>query len=123
MGRTDAQPAVVILGSLRIFELFLDVLDGDQSFQVELFVDHRQLFDAVPLQQALGLFERCADRDGDQILLGHHRADGLFEVFLEAQVTVRQDAHQPRAARYGQARDAVLVHQFERVPPRNALAR
>ena len=67
------------------------------------------------LQDPLGLFKRGADRDGDQIVLGHHLADRLIEIAFEAQVAVGEDAHQLRAARHRQAGDVVLVHDVERL--------
>ena len=64
----------------------------------------------MKLQQALGLFERGSDGDGDQMLFGHHTADGLLEIFLEAQIAIGENAHQLGAARHRQSRNVILVH-------------
>ena len=113
-----AQAAMFVFCGARIFQFFLNVFDGDQALEVEVLIDDQQFFDAVLLQQALGFFERGAHRNGDQIVFGHHAADGLIEIFLEAQIAIGEDAHQLGAARYRQARDAVLVHEFERMTHR-----
>ena len=63
-----------------------------RPFRLNCCVHHQKFLDAMLLQQALGLFERGADRNGDQIVLGHHGADGLIEGFLKAQVAVGEDA-------------------------------
>ena len=112
-GRSRAQPALLVLRGLGEFEFFLDVLDGDQALQIEVLVNDQQLLDAMALQQALGLFERRADRHGHQIVLGHRRSDRLPEIFLEAQVAIGEDAHEERAARHRQAGNAIFVHDVQ----------
>ncbi len=47
------------------------------------------------MQHALGLFQRCAHRRGDQLVAGHHLADRPIEIGLELQVAVGDDADQP----------------------------
>ena len=64
--RAHAQTALLILGGIGIFQFFLNVLYGDQAFEVELIVDHQQFLDAVLVQDLLGLFERGAHRHGDR---------------------------------------------------------
>ena len=114
-GRAHAQAALLVFRGVREFEFLLNVLYGDQALEIEILVHHQQLLDAMPLKNLLGFFERGAHRHGDQIVLGHHLADGLVEVALEAQVAVRQDSHQARPARHRKPGDLVLVHDFERL--------
>ncbi len=57
----------------------------------------------MPLQNALGFFERRAHRNGDEIFLGHHVADCLIQIFFKAQVAIGQNADQARALRHRQA--------------------
>ena len=78
-GGADAQAAVLVFGGVGIFELFLNVLDGDQALEIEIVVHDEQFFDAMLVQDLLGFFERRADGDGDQIVLRHHVADGQIE--------------------------------------------
>src|SRR6267378_385774 len=73
--RADAQPTLFIFCGARIFEFYLDVFYGDKAFEVEVLIDDQQLFDAMLLQQTLGFIEGRADRNGDEVILGHHRAD------------------------------------------------
>ena len=47
---SDAQASLSILGRVRVFQLFLDVFDGDETLQVVLIVDDQQLLDAMPVQ-------------------------------------------------------------------------
>ena len=114
-GSAHAQPALLVLAGVGIFQLLLDVLDRDQALQVVLIVDHQQLFHAVLVQDQLGLFERGAHRHGDQVFLGHHVADGNVGAGFKAQVAVGQNAHQPLALRHRHAGDLVAPHHFERV--------
>ena len=67
------------------------------------------------VQNQLGLFERGAHRHRDQVLLGHHVADGNVGARFKAQVAVGQDAHQPLALRDRHAGDLVAAHHLERV--------
>jgi hypothetical protein len=65
-GRADAQPAAVVLRRVRVLELLLDVLDGDQAAQPPVRVDDRQLLDLVAVEDRLRLRERRADGRGDE---------------------------------------------------------
>ena len=114
-GSADAQPALIVLAGVGILQLLLDVLDRDQALQIVLIVHHQQLFHAVLVQDQLGLFQRGAHRNGDQVLLGHHVADGNVGAGLKAQVAVGEDAHQLLALRHRHAGDLVAPHHFQRV--------
>ena len=67
------------------------------------------------VQDIFRVFERGADRDSDQIFLGHHLADGNIEAGLEAQVAIGEDAHQFSVLGDGHAGNFVLAHHFKRV--------
>ena len=54
-GGRRAQAPLRILGGVRIELRLLDVLDGDQADAIARWVDDQQLFDAVLVQQPLGL--------------------------------------------------------------------
>ncbi len=91
-GRAHAQAALLVLGGVGIFQLFLNVLDGDEALQVVLIVHDQQFFDAVLVEDGLGFFERGADGNGDEVVLGHHVADGHVGAGFEAKVAIGQDA-------------------------------
>ena len=110
-GRASAQAALLVLGGVRVFQLFLDVLNGDESLQVVMLVNHQELFHAMPMQDFLGLFERSAHRDGDQVFLRHHVLDRQIEARFEAQIAVRQNAHELTVARNRNAGDAIALHK------------
>src|SRR5262249_55115070 len=90
-GGGDPQPAEIVLGSKRVLDGFLDVFDSDQAFEAIVFVDDQQLFDAVPLQDRLGLVERRANRDGDEIVLCHGFTDRQVEAGFETQISIGQN--------------------------------
>ena len=99
--------------------LLLNILDGDQPLQLAIGVDQRKFFNAVLLQDGLGLLERRADRRGDQPLAGHELADRLVEIprLEEADIAVGEDPDQLAAAPLfgdGDARDVEFAHQVFR---------
>ena len=67
------------------------------------------------VQNLLGLFKRCSNGNGDEVLLGHHVADGNIGARLEAKVAVGEDAYEPLALSDGHAGDFVAAHDLERV--------
>src|SRR6266446_2064068 len=118
-GSADGEAAVVVFCSARIFEFFLNVFYGDEAFEVEVLVNDEKFFDAVLLENFFGFVESGADGDGDEIVLGHHLADELRMIFFEAEVAVGEDACKASAARDGEAGDAVLGHDVERLAKGN----
>src|ERR1700752_2823056 len=79
---TNTQAALFVLGGARKLDFLLDVFYGDQSFEIEFFVEDQKLRDPMLLQDSLGFIERGADRDCDEIVLRHYRTHGLIEVSL-----------------------------------------
>ena len=108
--RPDPQAAEVVLRRMRKADRLLDVLDGDEAAELVLLVDHRELLDAVAVEDLLGLVERDAGARRHQPLACHHLADGAVEPLLEAQVPVREDADQPSALCDRQPGDARALH-------------
>ena len=51
----DAQAPALVLRRLRVLDLLLDVLDGDQPAQAAVGVDDGQLLDLVATEDLLGL--------------------------------------------------------------------
>ena len=102
-------------GYLISFWMSLTVI---RPFSRKPIVDDQQFLDLVAVEHLARLFERRADRHGEQLLAGHDVGDRPVEVGLEAQVAVGQDADQPAflAAVLGDrhAADAVPLHQLER---------
>ena len=94
----DPQPAVLVLVGVGVLAPLEDVLDGDQTLEDSLRVDHRQLLDPMLGQDPLGVVQAGAHRRGDQLVLGHRLADRLIEVALELEVAVGDDADQPSLA-------------------------
>ena len=113
--RAAEQAAVFVLGAVRILDGLFDILGRNQADEVIVFIDERQLFDAVPRQNALGLFQAGARRRGDEIFARHHLGDRLILMHLKAKVAVGEDAHEPSIARDGHAGNVIAAHQGERV--------
>src|SRR5205085_1842425 len=77
---------------VRVTDGLLYVFDRDETFEVFVFVNDEQLFDAVLLQDDLGLVERRADGDCNERLRRHNFRDGDVEARLEPKVAVGDDA-------------------------------
>ncbi len=67
----DPQPSELVLAGVRVIVRLFDVLDRDQTLEIALLVDHEELFDAVLVEQYLGLVEGRPDRRGHQVFFGH----------------------------------------------------
>ncbi len=116
--RAAAQPAQGVFRRVRILDRFLNVLDGDQALQPELFVDDQQFLHLVLVQDLARAIERRPYRDGDEVLARHDVGDRPVHVRLEPEIAVRQNADELAflAAVVGDrhAGDAVLLHQLQR---------
>jgi len=64
----------------------LDIFHRDEADTAAIVIDDQQLFDAVGMQQALGIGLADAVAHGDQALVRHQFADGLVRVGGEADV-------------------------------------
>ncbi len=114
-GRAHPQASLIVLRGVGIFEFFLDVLDCDQALQVVLVVDHKKFFDAMAVQDLLGLFQRRPDGNRDEVFLRHHVRHRQVETRFEAQIAVRQDADQFALACDRNPRYPIPFHQRESV--------
>src|ERR1035441_2575034 len=81
-GRAHPQPALAVLGGVGVFQLLLNVLDGNQALEVIPVVHHQQFLDAVLVQNGGSLFQRGTHRHCDQVVLGHELADGQVVTIL-----------------------------------------
>lgn len=79
---------------------------------MEVFIHDGQLFHLAAQQQGLGFLQGDALGSGDEVLLGHHLADGDIEAGHELEVAVGDDAHQLAVGiADGNAADVELAHQ------------
>ncbi len=106
------QPAFFVPGGQGIFNRFFNIFNGNESFEIAVFIHNRQLFDPVTAQNLLGLLHGGAHRGRNQVLLGHHIADHLGKIGEETHVAVGEDTHQLAIAADGHAGDLVFPHQF-----------
>ena len=57
----DAQAALTVFGGQGVFDLLRDVFNSNETFEVLVPVDDKELFDAMLVQNPLCFFERGAD--------------------------------------------------------------
>ena len=114
-GAGDAKAALLILAGVGVLQLLLDVFDGDEALELVGVVDDEKLFDAMLVQDLLGLLEGGADGNGDEVGLGHHVADGDVGAGDEAQIAVGEDADELALLGDGDAGDLEAAHDFEGV--------
>ena len=88
----DAQPALVVLGGVRVEAALFDVLDGDQPDAAVVVVDDEQLLDAVLVEEPLGFLRVDGLADRDQVFASHQLGDRLRRIGGEANVAVGEDA-------------------------------
>src|SRR5205085_10841230 len=86
-----AKTAERIFRRLRVGPRFLNVFDGDESFEIAVRVDDEELFDAMVMQDFARLLERRADGNGDEIFFRHPLADREIEARFKTEIAVRQD--------------------------------
>ena len=111
-GTGDQQTVVAVPGGVGVLLGFFDILDGDKAGKTEVLIHDGQLFHLTAQQQRLGFLQRDALRGGDEMILGHHLADGHIKAGHELEVTVGDDAHQPAVGiADGHAADMELAHQ------------
>ena len=107
-GGTDAEPAVAILGGVQVAVALLNILSRDQSREPTLGVDEGELFDAVLIEETVGVLEFRVDRRGDEaIARRHHRGDRSRIVLDVPDVAARDHADE----------DAPFVDDGETVDP------
>ena len=97
-GGGGPKPALFILVRIGMQLGFFDVLDGNQADAAVVVIDHQQLFDAVFMEQQLGLLHIDPFADRHQVFPGHQRADRLGGVGREADIPVGQNPDQLMAA-------------------------
>ena len=103
----------------RLFHVF----DGDQADAAILIVDDDELLDAMLMQHPLGLVLADALAHRDEVLVRHQLGDFLPGIGGEAHVAVGENADQLAglaiaAGDHGNAGDAVILHQRQRVRQR-----
>jgi hypothetical protein len=115
-GSAYAQARVAVLGRARVIRFFLDIFEGDESFQLKAIIHNQQLLDAMLMQQTHDFITRGSFLDRHQPLLGcHHLAYRLVVACLKAQVTAGHDTRQAAGAGDRHARDILGAHQCQHV--------
>ena len=96
-----------------------DVLDGDQTLEFKVVVDHQQTLKLVFIKQGLGFERRSAFLDGDELFTRRHDLVCLDVVTgLKAQITAGHDTHDLAAVTDWKTRDSELLGQFQNLQHR-----
>ncbi len=66
-GGANPQSAPFVFTGVGVGDRLLHIFHGDESGQLACLVDHDQFFDAVLMQQPLGLLQWSALIDGDEV--------------------------------------------------------
>ena len=105
------QTALSVLCGQRVFDLFLDIFDGDETAEVKIIINDGKLLLAGFGQDFLGLVKGDADFRCDQILGSHRFFDLLGKVCLKFQITVGDNTYQFSILSDGYAGNPELGHQ------------
>ena len=116
----DAQAAELVLARERMLGRFEDVLDGDQTLELEAIIDHEHALEAMLMHQRLRILQIGAFGDRHQpIALGHDIGDGLIQIGLEAEIPIGHDADDLSAIDDRQPRDLVQCCEREHLAHRH----
>src|SRR4051794_37036535 len=88
------QTAVLVFVRVGKLAPLVDVLNRDETAELPVAIDYRELFDTMLAQDPLCLVERGTGRRGDEIAARHRIAKGAVEIALELQVPIRDDSYQ-----------------------------
>ena len=84
-----------VLTGIGVFNPLFNVLNRNESLEFKLFVDHRQFFDPVLMQNLAGLFQAGPSGGGNEFVALHHLGNlQIHSPRLEAQVTIRENVDQ-----------------------------
>ena len=86
-GRAAEQSSLSVLCGQRVLNLLLNILDGNESFQVKIVIYYRQLLNPGLCQNRLRLLK-------GNPLLGSNQIPGV-KILLKLQIAVCDDANQP----------------------------
>ena len=91
---TAEQTSLLILGGQWVLDGFLDIFDGDQTFEVEIVIDNRKFFFSGFCKDCFCLVQRNAYFCSDQVFAGHGLFDFLGEISFKLQITVCNNTNQ-----------------------------
>ena len=111
-GSTAQQTSLLVLCGQRIFDVLLDILDRDQTSQIEIIIHDRQFFFSGFCQDLFCFLQRHAYLCGNQSFAGHGFLNLLCEICLEFQVTVCNNTNQFCALCDWYTGDTEFCHQI-----------
>ena len=104
--------AALILGRIRILDLLLDILDGDQTLEIKIIIDNREFLFTSLAENLLRFLDRDAFLGRDQAFGRHALPDLLAVVLFEKHITVGENADQLLAFCDRHTGDPELRHQI-----------
>ena len=88
------KPTPAVFGGVRKLDLLLNVFDRNQTGEIAVLIDHRQLFDSVPVQDRLASSSVVPAGAVMRLSLVITSLIGWSDVVDEAKIAVGQDADQ-----------------------------
>ena len=107
-----------ILCGIRVLDLLLNILDGDESAEIVILVDDGELLHLRLGQNLLRILHADAHRCRHQVLAGHAVPDQLAVILFKLQIAVGDDAHQLPVLGDRHAGNPELAHQLVRIAER-----
>ena len=91
---TAQQSSLLVFGRIWIFDLFFNILDGDQSAEISIFIYNRKFFFSGSGKDLLCLVQCNSLRCCDQSFACHTLFDLFAKICFKLQVTVCDDTYQ-----------------------------
>ena len=113
-GCTHTQATSGVARGVRKIGLLGDVLDGDQTLEFKVVIDHQQTFEFVFVEQGLGFERRCPFLHCDQLFTRRHDLACLDVITgLKAQIPAGHDTYHFAAVAYRKTRNSELFGQLQ----------
>ncbi len=112
---TAEESSLLILSGERILDLLLDILDGDESLEVEIIINDGELLLASLCKDLLCLIEGDTLLRGNEVLAGHALLDLLAVIGLKLKITVGDDTDEFFALGDRYTGDPELSHEIIRI--------
>ena len=91
---TAQQTAFGVFGRERILDLFFNILDRDQSFEIEVIIHDRQFLFSCFCKDLFCLFQCDTFFCSDEVFRSHGFFDLFAEILFKLQITVCDDTYQ-----------------------------
>ena len=109
--RTAEETPLLVFRRIRILHLLLNVLDGDQAFEITFLIHNRKFLHLCPCKNRLRFFQGRSFFRRNEILRSHTLRNRTAVILFKNQIPVRDDADQFLSLRNRHTGDAELCHE------------